>query len=167
MSIAVSTVVKPSRILLLLVGGMFLGAAFLLSMLIWGRISEEAAALRLLVPLAAFSIAFAGIRHVIRSRKSLHIDISGNGQITVDEDEASSVAMGQKPEKGRCRMTARLMPDSTIWSFMLLLRLQTEDRTIKSRVILPDCMSAEDFRAMAVAARWIAAHNDRAERKIL
>jgi toxin CptA len=167
MSIAVSTVVKPSRILMLLVGAMFLGAAFLLSMLIWGWIPGEAAALRLLVPLAAFPIAFAGLRHVIRGRKSLHIDISGNGQITVDEDEASSGAPGQKAEKGRRRVTVKLMPDSTIWSFMLLLRLQTEDRKVRSQVILPDCMNTEDFRALAVAARWIAVHNEPAERKIL
>lgn len=169
MSIAVSAVVKPSGILLALMSCMYLGFASAGAVLAFALSGASSGWLpRTLFAAGAFCVAIAGILHAIRNRKSLHIDISGNGQIKVAEDDAWTPGQrDRQPAVRGDKVVASLQPNSTIWSFLLLLRLEKEDRTVRSWVILPDCTSAESFRALSVAIRWIAAHNDRAERKIL
>lgn len=86
---------------------------------------------------------------LLRPGKSLHIDISENGQIKVEEDKAIDTAARQnclaiaKEESD----VVKLMPDSTLWSFLLVLRLRAVDKSVRSVVVLPDCMGAEKFRA--------------------
>jgi len=48
---------------------------------------------------------------------------------------------------------------------MLLLRLQADNGDKWVVPILTDCVSRDEFRALSVACRWIAAHNDSADHK--
>lgn len=142
----------------------------------FGALSDFPQALRatLTVVLSLMS-AWAGYA-VIWSGKSLRIDISEHGQIRVAEDKACSVAgrqNGRGPEgasgqEGQIQdaggTIVRLLPDSTIWPHLLLLRLQAKGQGTRNVLILRDCMNAEHFRILSVACHWIAAHNDQVER---
>ncbi|MBS0308854.1 MAG: hypothetical protein JSS58_07775 [Proteobacteria bacterium] len=163
MSIAVAAVVKPSRILRVLVMGMhFLPALVLLSL---ARFDELLLFWRWLFWTLGIAIVLTAIRHARRAGGMLHIDISGSGQIRVSEagalsSVATTFAAGEMQK-------VRLKPSSTIWPFLLLLRLERQDGKIVNKVILPDSMSADSFRTLSVALRWLAIHEARVERKIL
>ncbi len=164
MSIAVSTVVKPSRLLVILIGSLSIGIAIMASLIGLGYAGNFHPSWRPLIALVLFAIPVLASSGAIWRKKSLHIDISENGQITVDEDKALAFEPRQNclwQERGGSEVV-KLMPNSTIWPHLLLLRLQAEDRKIRNVLILRDCMSASSFRALSVACRWIAAHNDRA-----
>lgn len=166
MSIAVSAVVKSSRLLRQLVGGMAGAALAMTSMMLFDLSGDPSAFWRSMLGLAVFPIPLLAISRTNWFKKSLHIDISGNGQITVEEDNAESARRRQEgfQPAQTSRKLARLMPDSTLWPHLLLLRLQVEDQGIKNLLVLPDCMDESSFRALAVACRWIAARNDPIER---
>jgi hypothetical protein len=53
--------------------------------------------------------------------------------------------------------TVHLLDGSTLWSGMMLLRLQSESGRVHVLRILPDAVSQHEFRALSVALRWIAA----------
>ncbi len=57
-------------------------------------------------------------------------------------------------------MTVHLLPDSTLWPHLLVLRLRSEDGGIRTVPILPDSTSRESFRALAAACRWLAARSE-------
>lgn len=163
MSIAVSAIVHPSRLLLTLIGAMSLIAACVGIAIALGAICELPLMLRLTTAMFSIFLAVFGFYHGIRVRKNIHIDISGVGQIRLTED------VGQRP----CRDTnwphveengelVRMMKNSTIWPNLLLLRLHTQSGRVKIVPVLPDSVSKDVFRALAVACRWIASHNDSA-----
>lgn len=109
-------------------------------------------------------------RALIWRGKSLRIDISEHGQITVTEDKTCTIQSEQVEPGAPLQLNratpavVRLLADSTIWPHLLLLRLQAEDRRIRNVLILRDSVSAEDFRSLSVACRWIAAHNGQTKR---
>lgn len=133
---------------------------------ICGYIGELSMPLRL----AAFSflafLALFGFYHGIRHRKPLHIDIAGNGQLRLTEVHVGGTCRTENRlhVRGSAKVV-RLVADSTIWPQLLLLRLRTDDGKIVTVPVLPDCVSPDSFRALSVACRWIAAHNDSAGRK--
>jgi hypothetical protein len=125
--------------------------------------------LRLSIPLAwAFVIILTAWREWHQYRKSLHIDISENGQITVEEDNGINPARRKNlpAQAGSVKEEVALRHDSTLWQSLLLLRLERQDGRRINVVILPDCMSRESFRALRVACSWIAARREHVERKI-
>jgi toxin CptA len=161
MSIAVSVVVAPSRLLLFAVGSMSFAVAFGAGMIGIGRIADLPVFLRTLIAGSCIAAAFFGFYWVARARKTFRIDISDIGQIRLEEynglrgfSSLAEVAKGQ---------VVRLMPDSTIWSHLLLLRLRGEDNQITVLPILQDCVGQADFHALSIACRWIAAQNNHAE----
>lgn len=176
MSIAVSTVVMPSRRLALLMAGFCVGVAAIAWQLVFGAVSDMPLALRVTLTVAFTVLPGWASYRAICPGKSLRIDISEHGQIRVAEDKACIVRAG----RSGCRQAAQagqaspfqqlegtvvtLLPDSTIWPNLLLLRLHARGHGTKNVLILRDCMSAEHFRAVSVACLWIAAHNDRVER---
>jgi hypothetical protein len=103
--------------------------------------------------------ALSGFYCTVRQRKTFHIDISGIGQIRLME--YSGVASPSRLSGQDGGETVRLMPDSTIWPYLLLLRLQIGGNRITVLPILRDCVAAEEFRTLSVACRWIAAQNNR------
>ncbi len=174
MSIAVSTVVQPSRQLAVLMGCFCLLMAGIAGMLLFDSAIGLPLAARLALGLPLLLIPVWASRMAIGRGKSLRIDISEHGQIMVAEDKTCTIHAAQAEADAPLRMTDegatvfRLLPDSTLWPHLLLLRLQAEGpgkkRGTRNVLILRDCMSAENFRALAVACRWIAAHNGQGKR---
>lgn len=160
MSIAISVVVKPSRLLRILTFGMssVLLAIGLLSGL--GLIGNLTDAVRATVAISSFFPAFFGFYHIVRNRKVLHIDITSLGQIRLREiDVGISCQTQKRPHVNGLGRMVQLSQDSTIWPQLLLLRFQADTGETVVMPILPDCVSRDGFRALSVACRWIAAHN--------
>lgn len=166
MTIAVSVTVRPSRLLFLMVSAMSLAATAAGFAIGLGHIGELSILYR--GTLAAFILftAVFGFYHGIRHRKPIHIDISGVGQIRLTEVCAAGACTNTKrPHVRGSTGVVRLAGDSTIWPHLLLLRLLSESGKISTLPVLPDSVSRDDFRALSVACRWIAAHNDSAGRE--
>jgi len=54
----------------------------------------------------------------------------------------------------------RLMDASSLWPNLMFLHLQTESGRMVVLRILPDSVSPQEFRAISVACRWIAARSN-------
>jgi hypothetical protein len=161
MTITVSALVKPSKILQLAVcinGILILLIATLIGM---GKVGELSFLMRWTISAAMIVVAALALSTVFLRRKTFHIDISGIGQIRLKEDIGIGGLRRQREEhkNGNSSHLVQLMEDSTIWPYLLLLRLRAENRRIHTLVILPDCMDQHAFRTLAVACRWIAAQN--------
>jgi toxin CptA len=147
MSIAVSAVIIPSRLLRLVrlgFGAANLGAAAALGFGAPGPSSLAVA--------GAGCCLLAGVL-VLRSgglgSKVSRIDISGLGQLrqTVQQGIGSNNAPA---------VLVQLLPGSTIWPGLLLLRLRGEDGAVRSLVLATDSIEAGKFRQLSVAIRDIA-----------
>jgi hypothetical protein len=167
MSIAVSVVVKPSRLLLITVGSMCFGIAVAAGMIGFAKVGELSLYPRLAIAGGCFFAGLSGFYWTVQARKTFHIDISGVGQIRLVETSvlAASSRQDEWLNSNNGGAVVRLMSDSTIWPYLLLLRLQDERHRIKVLPILRDCVAADGFRALSVACRWIATQNNQAEGK--
>lgn len=167
MSIAVSTIVKPSRCLFAMVCLMCAGAICAGGMVGFGKVGDLSFPIRFLLGIFSVFLAFFGFYHTVRQQKTHHIHISGIGQLRVAEIDASDGSCQEKnwPHVKDNGEPVRLLKDSTLWPHLLLLRLQDDSGKTRVVPVLPDCVSRDSFRALAVACAWIAAHNNSAEHK--
>lgn len=163
MSIAVSVVVHPSRLLLVAVGSLCIGIALSVFLIATGHIGEFSLITRLLIAGSCTFAAFSGFYWASRARKTFRIDISDIGQIRLEEYTGSGKFSSQA--EGANSNVFNLMPDSTIWPHLLLLRLRGEDDQIKELPILRDCVDDNDFRKLSIAFRWVAAQTSGAEKQ--
>ncbi len=61
------------------------------------------------------------------------------------------------------RATLKLQPDSTVFSRLIVLRLNIdEEQRVSTLVLLPDHMPPEQFRMLRLWLRWRADSNERA-----
>jgi toxin CptA len=163
MSIAVSAVLKPSRLLLVLVTGFCVGVNAIGWALSFGQLVSSVGFWQLLsggVCIATSIIAFC---YNLRSRKTLGIDISGIGQIRLIEYTVldKTTKDEQSPAGLRCKeqQLVRLREGSTLWPMLLILFIEFENGRKEVLRILPDSVPPDTFRALAVACRWIVARN--------
>ncbi len=166
MSIAMSVLIAPSRRLRFLLAGF--GACLCAAAVAVG----SGAALRFTAgPVVAAALLFAGlcVAHAALRPATVHrIDISGPGQLRL------TVQQGVRPDSGKA-LPARLLPGSTLWPRLLLLRLETvgeggagasanaargwrarcrsalQGPAARCIAVLPDSLPPEAFRALAVA----------------
>lgn len=167
MSIAVSVVVQPSRLLLAAVGSMCIVIAIVAGMIGFNKVGELSFYPRLVIAGSCFLVGCSGFYWAAQTRKTFHIDISGVGQIRLVEYSVLSF-FSQRHEWANNENDSevvRLMPASTLWPILLLLRLKNERHQIKVLPILRDCVTADSFRALSVACRWIATQNNQVEEK--
>ena len=157
MSIAVSVIVKPSGRLLLLTLGMGLLVCAIGALIAANRLGELDPATRLALGSGCMLAALFLCLRTVQTRKTHHIDISGHGQIRLTEYEASAAQSAQAFIGDGKRVT--LAAGSTLWPALLLLRLQTDDQGIIVLPVMPDSVEEGGFRPLALACRWIAAHN--------
>ena len=150
MSIAVSTVVRASAVFgwlrrLCCVG--HLGAATGIALAPPGRFPFP-------WYLCALCLLCAGIaaRGASRGGMARQIDVSGLGQIRLAV--YPSIAPAGAP--------LRLLPGSTLWPQLLVLRLGPGDGVGPpcSVLVFPDSVAAPAFRALALASRAIAGQHD-------
>jgi len=157
MSIAVSTVVRPSRLLnvfTILMCTLVLATG---GVILCGQIGELAGMTRAIPGGVCIFLSVLVCYRTVQNRKAHHIDISGHGRIRLAEH--SETARGASVPSASESSSVSLMADSTLWSCFLLLRLQREDGRVVVLPILPDSIEGGGFRALAIACRWSAAHN--------
>jgi hypothetical protein len=159
MSIAMSVLIAPSRRLRFLLAG-FGASLFAAACAVGLDASSRFAA----GPAVAAALLFAAlcVAHAALGRATVQrIDISGPGQLRL------TVQQGVRRDESRA-LPVRLLPGSTLWPRLMLLRLETADDEARgaaaacgrracrggarhSVVILPDSLPPEAFRALAVA----------------
>jgi len=155
MSIAVSALVRPSRIQRLVWGGC--GLAQCASALAVGMLAPERF---LLAPLLALALAGAGVcvlGAAVRRPKTHRIDISGTGdlRVTVQQhvdgrERAAQEGAAQEsaaPEGG----AAALLPDSVIWPMLMLVRYTAPGARPRVLAVWRDSVEPAAWRALAVA----------------
>lgn len=158
MSIAVSVVVYPSRILRILLFSVTTLVSGIGIAVIAGWLGELDLLLRALTGASFVFMAFFGFYHGVRHRKTLHIDISGSGQIRIAEEVPSNPCGSEgSPHLKPNGMVVEMQDDSTLWPGLLVLRLRAGDGRMTVVPILQDCVSKDAFRALSVACKWIAA----------
>lgn len=161
MAIAVSAIVRPSRVLFVMVGAICIGAAAIGLGIVFDAVGDLPRVSRALLGAAIIFLSVFGFYHGVRHRKILHIDISGAGQFRLTEvDSAGPCTNTNRPHVKSQEAVVVLLKGSTIWSSMLLLRLQAENGKITTVPILPDSVSRDSFRALSVACRWIATRSE-------
>lgn len=159
MTIAVSVVVKPSRLLLSVLVLLCIGVALVGIAIGLGVVGELSAWVRLACLLCCFAAAGGGLVHAVKRRRNYYLDISGSGQIRLRHMAHGPVDVFKSniiPHEGG--MLVVLLADSTLWPRFLMLRLQEDGGIVHVLPVLPDSLPVESFRALGVACRWIAAH---------
>ncbi len=137
MSIAITAIVRPSPTLRIAQG--------LLCAAVLGCSALPAApAVRVVLVLAAL----LGFAWQWRNVKPARIDISGVGQLRLTVYHETGTGQGM-----------RLLPGSTLWSGLLLLRLRSDAGAVHWLAVLPDSATPDARRRLALAVRAIAAHD--------
>ncbi len=164
MSIAVSAVIQPSRLLLALVGGMSVILLGIATLVVTGSIGNLSLLARIVLAGICAAAAIAAFFRAMLRKTKYAIHISGAGQIRLVTDRRNEQTVVDVAAEGE---VVHLLPVSTIWSGLLLLHLQNERQHTTVVTIFPDAVSAESFRALLVACRWIVLrHADVAETDI-
>lgn len=146
MSIAVTAVVKPSR---LLRGALATyGAASLAVALVVLAAAPGAFRAPWLVAACCLLAAMAAVAGLAAVGNKRRIDISGVGEMRVTVQQ-------KLRETGMQNMPCKLLPGSAVWPGLLMLRVRGDDGTVAVVAVFADSVSAEEFRAIAVAIRAI------------
>lgn len=181
MSIAVSAIVKSSRLLQLIVGAIGLFTVSLAILISADWIGYFPFFSKIIIVGVCVAATVTCLFYVFQSTKAHRIDISNIGQIRLTvyhvyqrlhctllydflQNRQGRRAVDESNLNGEI---VYLMDASTLWPQLLLLRLQSDNGRKHILCILPDCVSPESFRSLLIACRWIAAHSHASERKIL
>ena len=151
MSIALSAVIKPSRLLraaLAAYGATCAGAAVALAQP--ARVHAPA-----LLALACAACALLAWLVAANRGNARQIDISGLGEIrlSVQQSLGAATAMSE---------ALRLLPGSTVWPSLLILLLRdATGGAVAVVTILPDSVATGQFRKIAVSIRSIARRDNK------
>jgi toxin CptA len=133
-----SVLLRPSRVLAIVVGLMHGAAVALLLPLalpVWLKGSLAAAVL----------VSLAGaLRGALqrRSQSITRLTLSDEGILTFEQKD------------GR-RMSAAVALDSTVFGLLAVVRLQVQgERRMRTLIVLPDALEADQFRHLRVWLRW-------------
>lgn len=153
MSIAVTAVIKPSRLLRLALAGYAaasVAAAVLVAAVQPARFHAPAA-----LAAACAAVALVASRAAVQAPNARRIDISGPGEIRLSVQQSLGVAAAQNAPM-------QLLPGSTVWPSLLILLLRnTENGAVTVVAILPDSVNAGQFRKIAVSIRAIAGRDNK------
>jgi toxin CptA len=151
LSLAVSALVKPSRLLRLGLAAYALANALAAAALTQEALVHQAGWLAL----ACLAGALAAGAAAGKAEMTRVIDISGPGEIRLTVQQ--SIGAAAPPA-----VLVSLLPGSTIWPRCLLLLLRPPDGGRATvLVILPDSLAPGDFRKLSVAIRAIARRDNK------
>jgi len=161
MSIATSVVVRPSRLLSMMLIAMSIFLLMSALLLLRSPFDQTVLVFRQLLALVCVGSSFYSFLCSVRSRKIFFIDISGTGVIRLRQTD--QVALPESPEllsdPQDSGEVVQLLGNSTLWSMLLLLRFQLANGSVKSVIICPDSLDEVAFRTLSTACRWIAGQN--------
>lgn len=158
MTIAVSVFVRPSRILLALVAGMSVGLSVCGALVFFALNDVLSLGSRTSLAAVCIGAGCTGFFLMASRRKAFRIDISGTGQIRLNDTIRGAVTRDGGGTGGE---VVQLLSNSTLWATLLILRLQSDAGRVTVVPVFPDSLDRHDFRAVCVACRWIAAQNTR------
>lgn len=138
MSIASSAVVRPSRCVRLLHAGF---CCCVIASAAW---CEGRAGIALCVV-----AGLAGLIFVVKKTKPRRIDIVDVGTVRL--------AVYQQSGDAGAAVPVSLLGGSTLWPWLLVLRLGLAGGRVATLLVLPDSTAAVSFRLLALACRAIAA----------
>lgn len=149
MSIALSTIIKPSKMLFRLLL-MMCAAVFMVGVYVAFCLSDRIAfTWRIL----AFCICFSGaIFAFLLGRMKMRpcrIDISDNGQIRLLQQSKTSAIL---EDYGNIVQLSKV---ATLWPRVMFLCFESKDTESVIVTVFPDSVSSCEFRALSVACRWI------------
>ena len=154
-SMLVAMTLHPSRVLLWLVLLMFVLAnaacgftLYHLNLVWWWEV--------LLLSLGLSTLA---LLKFMRGRRSVYLEISDSGGIIVRQLNAQS-------EPGSS-VAASLDVQSSYSEYVLILHLRLTSAAIMVVPVLRDSLSADDFRKLSIVLRWMAAHANDEQSRIL
>nr|WP_217344937.1 hypothetical protein [Noviherbaspirillum sp. L7-7A]MBV0879141.1 hypothetical protein [Noviherbaspirillum sp. L7-7A] len=158
MTIAVSVMVLPSRLLNIAVRVMALLAAVATVLVLFAN-TNLSGIFRFQITLLASILVASAIFTLRRPGKTFHIDISGIGQIRLTQYSGVSIPYKNTgmPLDGSSGKLVHLCPDSILWPHLMLLRLKTDQGGILSIPVSNDSLDVSDFAQLLVACKWIAA----------
>lgn len=162
MSIAISVVVRPSRLAFCARASISL-LSFVVGVAIAGSMVGEIGPVeRTMLAASCGLLAAAALYDAARNATAQRLDISGIGQIRLVETTAlaAPALTEERADIPRAGEAVSLMDDSTFWPFLMVLRLRSVSGRKTTVIVLPDSVGREQFRALSVACRWIAAHRD-------
>ncbi|WP_295760836.1 protein YgfX [Undibacterium sp.] len=156
-SMALAMTLHPSRVLLWLVLLMFVLAnaacgftLYHLNLLWWWKT---------LLLILALGLSTLALLKFMRGRRSVYLEISDSGGIIVRQLNAQS-------EPGSS-VTASLDVQSSYSEYVLILHLRLTSTAIMVIPVLRDSLSADDFRKLSILLRWMAAHANDEQSRIL
>ncbi|MCW5299820.1 protein YgfX [Herbaspirillum lusitanum] len=158
MSIAVSADIKPSRLLLIMMAAAAVAVAFIGVIFAFALVGQLSFVFRMSLAGACIIAAALAFWLMLRNRTTVWLHISGTGQIRLVEHHA--VVRAKPGSQVMSGGLAQLLAGSTVWPNLLLLRLRLENGRIRTIPVLPDSVPKETFRALQVACRWVASHNN-------
>lgn len=158
MTIAISVVLRPSRLLSFATRGLALSSASSIILLLATN-PQLGAIYRFQMVVTATILIGSALFHVRQTRKTFHIDISGIGQIRLTQyiGMSTSTQNTDTPLDGSSGKLVHLQPDSILWSHFMLLRLKAENGKIVSIPVLKDSVVSTGFARLLVACKWIIA----------
>lgn len=162
MSIAVSAVVQPSRILFWLLVMMCMNLLFIAGLIACGSMASLSIETRVALAMICAAIALYAFFRMLTGRRAYEIQISGTGQIRLAVLQRKQRLIDDDLINEQAEVV-HLLPVSTLWSGLLLLHLQNEQKKIHVVTILPDSVQPESFKALLVACRWIVLRHAGAE----
>lgn len=167
MSIAVSAVIRPSRLLLVLVSAVCLCVIVIAVLVGCNFFDTSPAWLRLSLASIYFVVASICGALFFFTQKFYLISISSSGQIRLLE--LSSTARNKLEEfsnDNAAWLVVKLLENSTLWPQLLLLRLRSETGRLIVLRILPDSVPFQSFKPLSVACRWITVRINRNDNEI-
>ena len=156
-SIALAVSLRPSGILLCLVLVMFAVANAVCGFAIYHL--NLAGGWGSLLLILMLGISALGLFKFIRGQRSVYLEISDAGGIILRQLNAQSV-LGTS-------VTASLDVRSSYSEHVLILHLRVPDAAIMVVPVLRDSVSADDFRKLSIVLRWMAAHANDQQKRIL
>jgi toxin CptA len=159
MTIAVSVVVKPSRLQTATYAALCAAIAGIGFVVVCGAVGELPLLVRLACLFTLLALAIGCYVHVVGKQVPCQLDISGTGQIrlTLQTKQVDRTDISNNGTQQRSLLVT-LLPDSTIWPRFMVLRLRDDRGRVHALSVWPDSVPQTSFRALAVACRWIAAH---------
>lgn len=110
--------------------------------------------------LCAWAACWRSMWCYYRTRATVVLDISGAGQLRMAQLAPGTDGKLCVPD---VMPVYRLLPGSTFWSQLLVLRLESESER-RTLIITPDAVDAEAYRRIAAACRWLALGSDATDR---
>lgn len=157
MPIAVNAVIHPSRLLRLALTAFALGLAAAGGTVLWMATAFSGSGA---IGAACLGTAALAARAVCTLPIARVLDISGLGEMRLSVQQKHAAADGEDD-------TLQLLPGSTLWARLLVLRLCSDGANGKRAaraevlIILPDSVTADEFRRIAIAARMIAGRDNK------